>query len=146
MWVRECKVVLFTELDQSSDLFKIPFTTDVSIIKLDNQGNYTQVRMLETESHLLICLIDVCFLVLQVLSPPSLSQNFFKSTGITSFGTEAIFLPVRELDDSSKSTNLKLPVNTANLSEDVFDLDQLRSRGRRVLIGSCTVESSAQNR
>ena len=67
-------------------------------------------------------------LLLQVLQPRELSKKFFDSTGITSFGTEAIFLPFNE-------AHLELPVNKANLSADVYDLDQLRSRGR-VKIGS----------
>lgn len=51
----------------------------------------------------------------QALSPKS--DMFFSSTKITTFGTEALFIP-----DNGLSTCTK-----ANLSSEIFDLDQIRS-------------------
>ena len=63
------------------------------------------------------------------------SEDFFKRTRITSFGTEAIFLPSDCLAE-----------NEANLSAEVFDLDILQSHGPRVKIGSVYggIESTEQ--
>ena len=60
----------------------------------------------------------------QVLSPKS--NDFFASTKITTFGTEALFIPAQGL-----------PINNANLSSDILDLDQIRSTQRSpVLLGT----------
>jgi len=37
------------QLDQVNDLFKAPFTTDISIIKQDNHGHFTQVSSSNSE-------------------------------------------------------------------------------------------------
>ncbi|KAL5499509.1 hypothetical protein EMCRGX_G010943 [Ephydatia muelleri] len=97
-------------LDQATSLFQVPFTTDVSILKMDNHGHCTQA-----------------------LSPKS--DMFFSSTKITTFGTEALFIP-----DNGLSTCTK-----ANLSSEIFDLDQIRSNWKiPVRLGSILggIESS----
>ena len=44
------------------------------------------------------------------------SKDFFDSTKITTFGTVALFIP-----------DQRLPINHANLSQIVFDLDAIRA-------------------
>lgn len=85
---------------------------------MDNNGNFTQVYMCKA-----CCLTYYCTLFWQVLCPKS--YDFFCSTNITTFGTEALFIP-----------NNCLPINKANLSNDVFDLDTISSMKCPVLLGS----------
>jgi len=58
-------------LDQVNSLFKAPFTTDISIVKQDNHGNFTQ----------------------RLVPPTATTADFLKNNQLSTFGTESFFIP-----------------------------------------------------